>query len=63
MFSARLGARRVRDLGACVSAWTNFGGFVTVIRVPLGCDSDGDGADDGYAVSVEFEAEVVELVP
>jgi hypothetical protein len=53
----------VRDLGACVSAWTNFGGFVTVIRVPLGCDSDGDGADDGYAVSVEFEAEVVELVP
>ncbi len=31
--------------------WTNFGGFVQGLEVPLGCDTDGDGEDDGYKLA------------
>lgn len=46
-----------------VSAWVNFGGFVSVIGVPLECDSDGDGVNDGYAIAGDFEAEIVDIAP
>lgn len=47
--------------GSSTTKWTNFGGFVTIIRVPLECDSDGDGTNDGYAIAGDFEAEIVDL--
>jgi len=40
---------------------TNFGGFVTIVHVPLTCDSDGDGEVDGYTIAGDFEAEIVAL--
>lgn len=49
--------------GTRVSKWTNFGGFVRIIGVPLGCDADGDGEDDGYAIAGDFEAEIVDIAP
>lgn len=47
--------------GATTTQWTNFGGFVTIIRVPLTCDTDGDGELDGYSIAGDFEAEVVPI--
>ena len=49
--------------GASFSKWTNFGGFVTIIRVPLSCDSDGDGVMDGYGIAGDFTADLVDLMP
>lgn len=47
--------------GTTTTKWTSLGGFVAIVGVPLTCDGDGDGIADGYAVSAEFEAEVVAL--
>jgi hypothetical protein len=49
--------------GSTTTKWTNFGGFVTIVRVPLTCDSDGDGQPDGYTIAGDFEAEIVALGP
>ncbi len=36
--------------------WVNFGGFVQGIPVPLACDTDGDGTNDGYKLAGNWEA-------
>ncbi len=36
--------------------WSNFGGFVQGLGVPLACDTDGDGTNDGYQLAGDWEA-------
>lgn len=38
------------------SIWVNFGGFVQGLGVPIACDTDGDGRDDGYRLAGHWEA-------
>lgn len=43
-----------------IPLWTNLGGFIEAIEVPLTCEVDGD---PGYHFVVNFEAEVVPVPP
>ncbi len=43
------------------TSWLNFGGIVSMAKVPLACDSDGDGTNDGYGIAGDFEAQVIDL--
>jgi len=36
--------------------WTNFGGFVQGLGVPIQCDTDGDGTNDGYSLAGNWTA-------
>jgi len=47
----------------CGDMWANFAQFVEGINVPFQCDTDGDGEDDGYRLSGNFEATKVEERP
>jgi hypothetical protein len=39
--------------------WTNFGAFVGGLEVPLQCDYNGSGANNGYLIAGDWEAKSV----